>query len=146
MFEDLGLNARIPDGHQMIPAHIIFEVKQSGKRKASFVASRHMTNPPKDSVYSSVVSLRSIRIVCLLAELNGLKLMAADVGNAYLEAYTKEKICFIAGPEFGPLAGHTFRISKALYGLRSSGARFHEKFADTLRDLGFFPSFADPDV
>ena len=56
-FEDLGLNARIPDGHQMIPAHIIFDVKQSGKRKAWFVAGGHMTNPPKDSVYSSVVSL-----------------------------------------------------------------------------------------
>ena len=72
--------------------------------------------------------------------------MAADVGNAYLEACTKEKVCFIAGPEFGALAGHTFVIHKALYGLRSSGARFHEKFADTLSELGFRLTYADPDV
>ena len=26
--------------------------------------------------------------------------MAGDVGNAYLEAHTKEKVCFTAGPEF----------------------------------------------
>jgi hypothetical protein len=38
---------------------------------------------------------------CMLAELNNLGLMAGDVGNAYLEAYTKEKVCFTAGPEFG---------------------------------------------
>jgi hypothetical protein len=72
--------------------------------------------------------------------------MAADVGNAYLEAKTKERNAFIAGKEFGPLAGHCLLIDKALYGLRTSGARFHEKFADTLRNLGFTPSYADPDV
>eukprot|EP00977_Amphora_coffeiformis_P026565 scaffold27829_cov160-Amphora_coffeaeformis.AAC.1 len=37
-------------------------------------------------------------------------------------------------------------IDKALYGLRTSGARFHAKFADTLRTLGFTPTYADPDV
>ena len=109
----------------------------------------------KDSVYSSIVSLRSLHIICLIAELNGLILMAADVGNAYLEAHTKEKICFIAGPEFKELvghpetkklAGHTMVMSKALYGLKSSGARFHTKFADTLREFGFKPTYADPDV
>ena len=54
-----------------------------------------------------------------------------DIGNAYLEAYTKEKVYCIAGPEFGDLAGHTLVIVKALYGLRTSGARYHERFADT---------------
>jgi hypothetical protein len=37
----------------------------------------------------------------LLAELNGLKVEATDVGNAYLKAYTQEKLYVIAGPEFG---------------------------------------------
>ena len=37
-------------------------------------------------------------------------------------------------------------VEKALYGLRTSGARFHAKFADTLRSLGFTPTYADPDV
>jgi len=101
---------------------------------------------PLDSVYSGVVSLRSLRMVIFLAELNGLELYAADVGNAYLEAKTKEKVYFVAGDGFGDLQGHTLVIVKALYGLRSSGARWHERFADTLRDMGFTPSKADPDV
>ena len=63
-----------------------------------------------------------------------------------MESYTQEKVCFPAGPEFGPLASHTLVIVKALYGLHSSGLRFHEKLADSLRAMGFFPSYADPDV
>ena len=78
--------------------------------------------------------------------MNGLELTGGDIGNAYLEAHTKEKVCVRAGPEFGPLEGHLFVIDKALCGLRSSGARFHAKFADTLRSLGFSPTYADPDV
>jgi hypothetical protein len=37
-------------------------------------------------------------------------------------------------------------IVKALYGLRTSGAHFHEKFADTLLAMQFLPCKADPDV
>jgi len=85
-------------------------------------------------------------LICFLAELNELEIMSADIGNAYLKAYTKEKVYCVAGPEFGDLAGHTLIIIKALYGLRTSGARFHERLVDTLRDLGFKPSYADPDL
>jgi len=87
-----------------------------------------------------------LRAVIAIAELNGDPIYQADVGNAYLEAKTKEKVYIIAGPEFGPLQGHTMVIVKALYGLRTSGARWHEHFADTLRDMGFFPCIAEPDV
>ena len=146
-FKSLGRTARVPDGYQQIPVRFVFDVKQSLKRKARLVARGDKTTPPRESVYSGVASLRSLRIVVFLAELNGLEITGGDVGNAYLEAYTKEKVCFRAGPEFGPeLEGHLLIIVKALYGLRTSGARFHAKFADTLRELGFTPTYADPDV
>ena len=61
-------------------------------------------------------------MVTLLAELNNMELWSTDIGNAYLESYTKEKMVFIAGPKFGELQGHLLMIVKALYGLRSSGA------------------------
>jgi hypothetical protein len=146
-FEDIGLDTPAPPGYKRITAHLVFDVKHDLRRKARFVAGGHLTDPPKDSVYSGVVSLRSLRLVAMLAELNGLELWAADVGNAYLEASTKEKVYIIAGPEFGEhRKGHTMLIKKALYGLRTSGARWHEHFADTLRNLGFAPSKADSDV
>lgn len=37
-------------------------------------------------------------------------------------------------------------MGKAFYGLKTSGARFHEKLADTMRGLGFTRSKADQDV
>jgi len=81
-----------------------------------------------------------------LAELNDLDIWATDIGNAYLEAETQEKVFIIAGPEFGKLEGHTLIIVKALYGLRTSGLRWHERLADCLRDMGFQLCKAEPNI
>jgi hypothetical protein len=52
----------------------------------------------------------------------------------------------IAGPEFGQLEGHYLIIVKAFYGLRMSGLRWHERFADCLCNEGFSPCKAEPDI
>jgi Reverse transcriptase (RNA-dependent DNA polymerase) len=90
--------------------------------------------------------LRGIILIVFRADLNGLELCGADVGNAYLEAKTKEKVYIVAGPEFGPMEGHTLLINKALYGLMSSGLCWHQRFADVLRDIGFTLSKAEADI
>ena len=105
-----------------------------------------MTPEPEESIYSSIATLQSLRIIVFLAELNGLCLMQGDIGNAYLESYTQEKVYFITGPEFGHRSGHTFIIYKALYGLCSSGLRFHEKLSTVLCSFGFEQSKVCPDV
>ena len=145
-FKSLGKGAPIPEGYKKIRVHFVFDVKHDGRHKARLVADGHLTSVLDDSVYSSVVSLRDLRLVVFAGEKNGLTTWAADVGNAYLESYTKEKVCIIAGPEFGELEGCLLVIVKALYGLRSSGLRWHERFADTLRDLGFKPCKTSSDV
>ena len=98
------------------------------------------------SVYSGVISLRGLRTLIFLSELNGQEVWATDIGNAYLEATTKEKLVIRAGPEFGDLEGHLLVVHKALYGLHSSGARWHDKFAKCLCDLGFQPCKAEPNI
>jgi hypothetical protein len=55
-----------------------------------------------------------------------------------LESYTQEKVYIVAGPEFGLREKHVLIISKALYGLKSSGLRWSQRFADVLRQMGFF--------
>jgi hypothetical protein len=57
-----------------------------------------------------------------------------------------ERNYIIAGPEFGQLEGHYLIIVKALYGLCTSGLRWHERFADCLRNEGFSPCKAEPDI
>ena len=137
----------IPDpGYKKIRVHFVYAVKHDGRHKARLVAGGHLTDTPVDSVYSSVVSLRGIRLLTFIAELNKCEVWATDIGNAYLESHTKEKVYIIAGAEFGDREGCTLIISRALYGLKSSGLRWHERFADVLRSMGFFPSRAEPDI
>jgi hypothetical protein len=78
--------------------------------------------------------------------MNGLKIMDGDVSSAYLEAYTQEMVCFIAGSEFGPLQGHLLVIDRALYGSCTSGACWHDCLADVLCNMGHFQCKADPDL
>ena len=61
---------------------MVYDMKHNGHYKARLVGGGHLTGPPLESVYSGVVTLRSLRIVTFLAELNGLKLWGADIGNA----------------------------------------------------------------
>ena len=135
-----------PEGHQKIRVHFVFDVKHCGKFKARLVADGHLTKEPMETVYSGVVSIRNLRLAMFLAELNNLELWGADVGNAYLQALTREKLYIVGGPEFEELQGHVLVMYKALYGTRSGGACWHDKFFDILHDMGFKPSKADPDI
>ena len=145
-FKDLGKGAKPPDGYRKIRVHLVFDVKHDGCHKSRLVADGHLTEIPLDSVYSGVVSLCGLCLLVFLAELNDLDVWTTDIGNAYLEAETQEKVYIIAGPEFGDLEGHTLIIFKALYGLRTSGLCWHEQFADCLQDMGFQPCKAEPDI
>jgi hypothetical protein len=83
----------------------------------------------------------------MLAALNDVDLLVADIGNAYLNAPTRERVYTTAGPEFGAeLQGQSVIIVRALYGLKSSGAAWRAHLAGTLKSLGFTSSLADPDV
>ena len=75
-----------------------------------------------------------------------MKVWAADIGNIYLEATTKEKLYIVAGPEFEELQGHTLVIHKALYGLKSSGLRQSQRIHDIMLELNFRLCKADPCV
>ena len=90
--------------------------------------------------------MRGLRTCLFIGELDGMEPWATDIGNAYLEALTSEKICIRAGPEFGDLEGHLLIIYKALYGLKTSGKAFGQLLQECLRDLGFVPSLAEGSI
>ena len=145
-FRSIGKGASVPEGYQRIPCHMVYTCKYDGRRKSRFVGGGHRTSTPVDSTYSGVVSLQGIRLCTFLAELNDMPVWGTDIGNAYLESYTTEKVCFTAGGEFGDLEGHTLIIVKALYGLKSSGKCWHDKLFDVLTSMGFKPSKAEADI
>jgi hypothetical protein len=126
---------------------MIFDVKCDFTWKAQFVARGHCTDTLNSITYSSVVTRESVHFGFLIAALNDLDILAADIGNAYLQAPAREKVHTTAGPEFGPNhVGKTVIIARAMYGLKSSGAAWHAQLSQTLHDMNFKPSPADPDV
>lgn len=64
--------------------------------------------------------------------MNGLKILGADVQNAFLTAPNREKVWIRAGPEFGADEGKCFIVARALYGLESAGFSFRSFAAETL--------------
>jgi hypothetical protein len=85
-FQFLEEGENVPVGSKWIPFHMIFDIKCDFTRKARFVAGGHWTNAPDSITYSSVVTRGSVRIGFLIAALNDLDILAADVGNAYFQA------------------------------------------------------------
>ena len=67
-----------PKGYQKLRVHFVFDVKHFGKFKARLEADG-LTKKPNETVYSGVVSLRSLRLAMFLAELNNLQSWGADV-------------------------------------------------------------------
>ena len=135
-----------PPNHQMNRVNLIFAVKYNGRHKARHVADGSLTPDPVENVYSGEVSLRHKRLVIFFGELKNLEIWGADIRNVSLEAYTHEKLFIIAGAELEELEGFILIFNKALYGLKSSGKRWAERFYDIIKDMGFMPSKADPCV
>ena len=88
----------------------------------------------------------SVRLAFTIAAMNNLNACAADISTAFLCGKAREKVCIMAGKEFGPLAGKPLIVDKSCYGLKSSAAAFHSHCSEKIRRMGFKPSKMDPDL
>ena len=91
-FTFLDDGTKVPIGFKEICCHLIFDVKFSLERKARYVAGGHLNKVPAAMTYASAVSRDSVRIMFLIAVLNDLDVKMCDIGNAYLNAETRERV------------------------------------------------------
>ena len=96
-FLDDGTN--MPIGFKKITCHLIYDVKFDLTRKARYVGGGHLSQVSPSLSYSSFVSRDSVRTMFLIAALNDLDVKMCDIGNAYLNAETRERLWFAAGQE-----------------------------------------------
>lgn len=84
----------------------------------------------------------------MVASLNNLNILAADVGNVYLNAVPKEKVHVKLGKDiYGPkMEGRYANIVRALYGLQTSGAAWWSHLQNILQDFGFKSCYADSNL
>ena len=86
-FRLLEEGERTPAGSKEIPYHIICDIKLDLTRKACLVAGGHKNKKvPTFTTFSTVALRDSVRLIFLVAALNDLKLLSADIGNAYLNS------------------------------------------------------------
>jgi hypothetical protein len=78
-----------PTGYQIIPYHMVFDVKYDLRHKARLVAGGNLTVNDKEDINSGVVRMDTVRIGFSLGELYGLSCCACDIGNAFF--YRKQK-------------------------------------------------------
>ena len=128
----------MPIGFKKITCHLIFDVKFDLTRKARYVGGVYLTQVSTSLSHPSVVSRDSVHIMFLVAALNDLDIKMYDIGNAYLNAETRERIWFTAGQEWGNRAGYEVIIVRALYGLKTSGDKWKKTFSSyTKNTLGY---------
>ena len=94
------------------------------------------------SVFSQhTVKSISVKLLQVITHKANLEILCGDISNAYVNAYTNEKVYAIAGDEFEKaMKGGIVIIVRALYGLRTSSKRWHAHLADTLRGFNFMPT------
>ena len=136
-----------PSGdYQYAPLNLVYDVKPDLRYKARLVINGMHVDPRGLSTRATVVKGVSVRLLDLIADHQNLEVITGDIGNAFIQAHTKEKVYTRCGPEFGPRAGSIAIIVRALYGLTTSASRYRKLFADFLREMGFQPTRYDRDV
>lgn len=146
-FEILEEGQEAPPRWHKVTGHLVWDVKMDFTRKARWVLDGHKTPDPIGSTYAGVVSRESVRIALTYAALNKMKVCAADIRNAYLQAPSSQRDYIVCGPEFGiENVGKVALIHRALYGGKSAGRDFRNHLRSCMRHLGFVSCPADPDV
>ena len=78
--------------------------------------------------------MEHVHLQVFLAAYFGDDMLSGDIGSAYLNAETKEKIYTKLGVEFGTKEDLTATVQNALYCLKSSGNDFYMHLCDTLKN------------
>ena len=79
-------------GWQFAPLHWVYAVKHDGRHKARLVIGGYVTDADGYSTFASTVGMEHIRLQVFLAAYFGDDMLSVDIGSAYLNAKTKEKI------------------------------------------------------
>jgi len=84
-----------------------------------------------------VAGRNSVRLGFFLTGLNNLKILACDIGIAYLNAPNRERVHVVVGKELlgAEYQGKYAVIDRALYGLKSASAAWRSHLADTIMKI-----------
>lgn len=107
----------------------------------------HKTPNLIGSIYSGMVSKKSVRITFTYVALNKLNLCASDIRNAYLQAPSSQKDYIVCWLEFGlENVGRVALIHREIYGGKVADRDYSNHLRSFMKFSNFCPSPVDPDV
>jgi len=145
-FDVKSPNFKPSSDYQYVRMHWVYADKSDLTYKARLVCDSSRVDPKGLGTQATVVKTLSVRLLDIIADAWNKQVLTGDIGNAFIQLNTKEKIFTKFGSKFGDLKGCIAIIVRALYGLTTSAERFRTKFADLLRSIGFKSSRYDRDV
>ena len=123
---------------------MIFDINMEDFRhKARLVSSGHVSKTQATIIYASAVSRETVRVAVTVYDL---QVRTEDIQNSYIQEPVTEKIWTVLGPEFGPDAGKSAVVARALYGIKSTGASLWNHLADFMKHIEYMSCPVDPDL
>jgi transposase InsO family protein len=139
-------------GLKVIDTKVVFDEKVDEKGlitslKARLVAKGFRQSKGKDytEVWAPVSKHSSLRAVLAVAAAKDWILHQVDVKTAFLHANLDEEL-YVRVPADLPGGGGTFRLRKAIYGLKQASRAWYKHLKGIMEGMGFHQSTADPGV
>ena len=79
----------------------MYDIKNDLTYKARLVCNRSQVDPRGLSTRATIVKSISVRLLDLIADALGLRVLCGDIGNAFIQAMTKEKFYKRVGLNWG---------------------------------------------
>ena len=80
---------------------MIMNVKQDLRHKCQLVAGGNLINALDHDIYSTTVKYISVNLLQVIAHKANLEILCDNIGNAYVNTYTNEKVYAIAATNSG---------------------------------------------
>jgi hypothetical protein len=140
-----------PKGSNIVTSKWVFTVKTGvdgtiERFKARLVARGFTQEYGVDyeETFAPTVRMDTLRLFLATVAMEDLELHQVDVNNAFTESDLKETIYMSppSGTQTSP--GTVLQIQRSLYGLKQAARDWNERCVQTLLQLGFIQSLADP--
>lgn len=129
---------KLPDGQVAIDTKWIFKIKEDGTKKARLVARGFQVPFDENDkyIYAPVCRMSTLRIFLSQAANNDWVLRQVDVPTAFLNGVLQSDV-YIKRPKGVKTSEETFKLNRALYGLKVAPKCWNDKFNQIMEQSGF---------
>ncbi len=142
-----------PSNRNVIRGHFVLKIKRESNGEIERFKARYVVqgNHQREGIDYSASKLwaptgqhTTLRVLMVHAATRNLCIRHIDISTAFLHGELDEEVYVEQPPIINDGTNKVWRLTHALYGLRQSPAKWHEKLCEQLKLLGFSRAGYDP--